>query len=74
MSNESEQREQLIGLVRQVQNASACMMDFDAMMSRLEHESGDPQIGRLIFDPPGGQPMTAEEIVDSVLSRKPDRD
>ena len=62
-------REQLVQLVREVQNASACSMDFDALMNRVEKQFGDKQIGRLIFDPPGGTPLSAEEIVDIALSK-----
>ena len=44
-------------------------MDFDALMNRVEKQFGDKQIGRLIFDPPGGTPLSAEEIVDIALSK-----
>jgi len=62
-------REQLIQMVREVQGASACMMDFDALMNRVEKQFGNKQIGQLIFDPPGGAPLTAEEIVDIALRK-----
>ena len=62
-------REQLIQMVREVQNASACTMDFDALMNRVEKQFGNKQIGNLIFDPPGGTPLSAEEIVDRVLRK-----
>ncbi len=63
-------REQLIQMVREVQSASACVIDFDALMNRVEKQSGNKQIGQLIFNPPGGTPLTAEEIVDIALSSK----
>ncbi len=63
------ERAQLIQMVQQIQNSSACVMDFDGMMSRLEQKIGDSQIGNLIFDPPGGKALTAEEIVEQSLRR-----
>lgn len=63
-------REELIRLVRQIACASACTMDFDALLNRLERQVPHPDVGRLIFDPPGGKPLTPEEIVDAALSWK----
>ena len=60
-------RDLLIQMVREVQNASACTVDFDALMNRVEKQFGNKQVGSLIFDPPGGTPLSAEEIVDLVL-------
>lgn len=67
---ESEKREEMIQMVREVKAASACMIDFDSMLNRLESKFGDPRIGELIFDPPGGTPLTAEQIVDMTLGKK----
>ncbi|MDG1874358.1 MAG: hypothetical protein P8J27_10635 [Mariniblastus sp.] len=61
------EREKLIEMVREIQNASACIVDFDGMLNRLEEKLGNRQIGVLIFDPPGGTPLTAEQIIDRVL-------
>lgn len=60
-------REEMIKLVKEVQATSACVVDFDALMNRLEQKLGSREIGTLIFDPPGGTPLSAEEIVDRVL-------
>ncbi len=68
--NEQEKREQLVQMVREVKSASACMVDFDLMLNRLESKFEDPNIGELIFDPPGGKALTAEQIVDIALSRR----
>lgn len=71
MTDNNEQpneRDQMIIMVREVQQASACMMDFDALMNRVEKKFGNKQIGQLIFDPPGGRILSAEEIVDIVLN------
>ena len=67
---EEEKRQLLIGMVDEVKSASACMVDFDSMLSRLESKIGDPRISELIFDPPGGTPLTAEQIVDLSLGRR----
>ena len=70
LESEAEKREQMIQMVREVKAASACMIDFDSMLNRLEAKFGDPRIGELIFDPPGGTPLSAEQIVDMTLGRK----
>lgn len=67
---EQEKREQLVQMVREIKSASACMVDFDSMLNRLESKFGDPRISELIFDPPGGTPLTAEQIVDIALGRR----
>ena len=68
---EHDRRQQLIAMVREIQNASACVMDFDGMLSRLEEKAGSRRIGQLIFEPPGGKSLTAEQIVDALLNEPP---
>ena len=63
-------REELIQMVRVVQQTSACVTDFDALMNRLEEKLGNREIGKLIFDPPSGKRLSAEEIVDLALNKK----
>ena len=58
---------QLISMVDSVMKASACMVDFDALMGPLEKQFPGVNIGQLIFDPPSGKRMKAEEIVDEAL-------
>ena len=58
---------QLISMVDSVMKASACMVDFDALMGPLEKQFPGVDIGQLIFDPPSGKRMKAEEIVDEAL-------
>lgn len=67
MAETNSKRDELIKMVREVQAASACVVDFDGMMNRLEEKLGNRRIGELIFDPPGGTPLTAEQIVDRVF-------
>ena len=59
----------LVELVKEIQATSACVTDFDALMNRLEEKLGNPHIGKLIFDPPSGKKLSAEEIVDLALSQ-----
>ena len=63
-------RKQLIELVHQIMVVSACVTDLDALLNRFEANVEYPGAGKLIFDPPGGKRLTAEEIVDLAL-RKP---
>jgi len=58
---------QLIAMVDSVMKASACMVDFDALMGPIEKQFPGVDIGQLIFDPPSGKRMKAEEIVDEAL-------
>lgn len=67
---EQEKRAQLVKMVREIKSASACMVDFDSMLNRLESKFGDPRISELIFDPPGGTPLTAEQIADITLGNQ----
>ena len=62
--------EQLVDLVRQIANSSACMMDFDALVSKLEQNVPHPNASELIFDPPGGKVLPPEKIVQIALEWK----
>ena len=60
-------KDQLIAMVDSVMKSSACMVDFDALMGPLEKQFPGVDIGKLIFDPPSGKRMKAEEIVEEAL-------
>ena len=60
-------KDQLIAMVDAVMKSSACMVDFDALMGPLETQFPGVDIGKLIFAPPSGKRMKAEEIVDEAL-------
>ena len=60
-------KDELIAMVDSVMKSSACMVDFDALMGPLEKQFPGVDIGKLIFDPPSGKRMKAEEIVDEAL-------
>jgi hypothetical protein len=62
---------ELIELVQRISGASACMMDFDALVSKLEQNVPHPNASELIFNPPGGTVLSAEEVVRIALSWQP---
>ena len=61
---------ELVELVQQIANSSACMMDFDALVSKLERNVPHPNASELIFNPPGGKVLSPEEIVRMALEWK----
>lgn len=61
-------REELIRLVDHIMTTSGCIVDVDALLSRLEQNVPHPNVSELIFNPPSGKAMTAEQIVDLALS------
>jgi len=61
---------ELTDLVRQIASSSACMMDFDALVSKLEQNVPHPNASELIFNPPGGKVLSPEEIVRIAQSWK----
>jgi hypothetical protein len=46
------------------------MMDFDALVSKLERNVPHPNASELIFNPPGGKVLSPEEIVRMALEWK----
>ena len=62
-------REELVQMVQTVMNAAGCIVDLDGMLHRLESHFPGVDIGRLIFDPPSGAKLTAEQIVDLALKQ-----
>ena len=65
---------ELVDLVQQIANSSACMMDFDALVSKLERNVPHPNASELIFNPPGGTVLSAEEVVRIALAWRPQSD
>ncbi len=65
---------ELVELVRQIANSSACMMDFDALVSKLEQNVPHPNASELIFNPPGGKVLSPDEVVHIALTWQPDSD
>jgi hypothetical protein len=66
-SSKKLDRAELIRLVKQIMSSSGCMMDVDAMIATFERNVPYQGAGELIFHPPSGKAMTAEEIVDLAL-------
>ena len=63
-------RKQLIELVQHIMVVSACVTDLDALLNQFEANVRYPNASKLIFDPPSGKRLTAEEIVDFALRER----
>ena len=63
-------REQLVRLVQHIMTSSGCVTDLDALLNQFESNVGYPNASELIFNPPSGKRLTAEEIVDQALGGK----
>ena len=57
-------REELIRLVQHIMTTSGCVVDVDALLGTLEDNLPHSNVSQLIFDPPNGKAMSAEQIVD----------
>ena len=66
-SSKNLDRAALIKLVNQIMNSSGCMIDVDGLISTFEENVPYPDAGQLIFHPPSGKALTAEQIVDQAL-------
>jgi len=66
-SSKKLDRDALIRLVNQIMTSSGCMMDVDGMIATFEKNVPYEGASELIFHPPSGKAMTAEEIVDLAL-------
>lgn len=60
-------RDALIRLVQHIMTTSGCVVDVDGLISTLESNVPHADPSGLIFNPPSGKAMTAEEIVDIAL-------
>lgn len=61
-------RPELVKLVEHIMTTSGCMVDVDGLIERFERAVGNPGASELIFNPPSGKRMTADQIVDLALS------
>ena len=68
LSSKKLDRDALIRLVSQIMTSSGCMVDVDGMIATFEKNVPYANAGELIFHPPSGKAMTAEEIVDLALN------
>ena len=66
-SSKKLDRDALVRLVNQIMTSSGCMMDVDGLIATFEKNVPYADAGELIFHPPSGKAMTAEEIVDLAL-------
>ena len=63
-------REELIRLVKHIMSASGCVIDLDALLNQFDTNVSYPNASELIFNPPSGKQMTAEEIVDIAIGKE----
>lgn len=61
-------RDELIRLTDHIMTTSGCVVDVDALLSKLESNVPHPNVSELIFNPASGRAMTAAEIVDEALA------
>ena len=61
-------RDELIRLVHHIMVSSGCITDVDGLIEQFERSVPYPDAGGLIFAPPSGKRMSAEEIVDMALN------
>ncbi|MFT5302568.1 MAG: hypothetical protein ACI87E_004514 [Mariniblastus sp.] len=61
-------RDELVRLVQHIMTTSGCVVDVDALLGKLESNVPHPNVSELIFNPPSGKAMTAEEIVDEAFN------
>jgi hypothetical protein len=63
-------REELVRLVKHIMSSSGCVIDLDALLNQFESNVKYPNASELIFNPPSGRRMTAEEIVEIAVRGK----
>ncbi len=62
-------RAELIRLVQHIMTTSGCVVDVDALLGKLESNLPNSNVSELIFNPPCGKAMSAEQIVDQALQQ-----
>jgi hypothetical protein len=60
-------RDELIRLVQHIMTTSGCVVDLDALLNEFESNVNLPQASELIFNPPDGKHLTAQQVVDLAL-------
>ncbi|MCS7476772.1 bacteriocin immunity protein [Umezawaea endophytica] len=64
-------RDQMIELVGRFQRGEVGEEETAEALEALRRSSGHPEVDGLIFYPPGGQELSAEEVVDRALGHRP---
>jgi hypothetical protein len=64
-------RDELVDLVGKLMHAEGSEADLDAWLDLIERSVPDPNVSDLIYWPPGGQELSAEEVVDRALAYRP---
>ncbi|MGC4068451.1 MAG: bacteriocin immunity protein [Polyangiaceae bacterium] len=60
-------RDELVGIVRRIMTAHGSEEQLDELLATLESNVPHPAVSDLIFYPPDGHDLTADEIVDQAL-------
>jgi Colicin immunity protein / pyocin immunity protein len=64
-------RDELVDLVGRLMRAEGGESDQDAWLDLIERSVPCPHVSDLIYWPPGGRELRAEEIVDRALAYRP---
>jgi hypothetical protein len=62
---------ELVDAVRRIIDAGGSEAELDALLALVERNVPHPAVSDLIFYPPGGVALSAEEIVDIALAFQP---
>lgn len=62
------EREELVRLVRRITATDGTEAEQDALLELLEQNVPHPEVSDLIYYPPGGIELSAEEVVDRALA------
>jgi hypothetical protein len=64
-------KQELVAIVQRIMDADGTEEVLDRLQGQLEGNVLDLKVSDYIFWPPGGNEMTAEEIVDKALACRP---
>lgn len=62
-----DKRKHLVSIVQQIMDADGTEAELDNLMQELETSVPDPGVSDLIYYPPDGVGLTAEQVVDKAL-------
>ena len=71
MRPEPASRAELVAIVQRIMDADGTEDEIDGMIDFVDSRVPHPEWMNLIFWPPGGKELTAEEVVEQALSYKP---
>ncbi len=62
--------DELVRLVQHIMTTSGCVVDLDALLNEFESNVSYPNAAELIFNPPSGKRMSAEEVVNLAMGNR----